>query len=82
VGRALPKSIEYYAERYKVGVVQILLSDAQLVELKQQKETITEDLLDLVNERIPAFYEHVPLQEKADLFERAKIVPTSAFVFE
>jgi hypothetical protein len=81
-GRALPKSIEYYAERYKVGVVQILLSDAELVELKQKKEAITEDLLDLVNERIPAFYEHVPLQEKADLFERAKIVPSSAFVFE
>lgn len=82
VGRALPKAIDYYAERYKVGVVQILLSDAELIALKLKKDALTEDLLDRVNEKIPAFYEHVPLQEKADLFERAKIVPSSAFVFE
>ncbi|WPO39795.1 hypothetical protein [Tardiphaga sp. 42S5] len=81
-GRALPKAIDYYAERYKVGVVQIFLNDAELIELKQKKEGIAGEFLDRVNERIPAFYEQVPLQEKADLFDRAKIVPSSTFVFE
>jgi len=78
-GRPMPKAIEYYAERYKVGVVQILLTDDELVGLKTKKDVIPEELIDRVIEKIPAFYEHVPLQEKADLFDRAKIIPAFAF---
>lgn len=78
-GKPLPKGIEYYAERYKVGIIQILLKDEELADLKSKKIEVLEDLLDRVNERVPALYEHVPLQEKADLFERAKIVPSFSF---
>jgi phosphoenolpyruvate carboxylase len=78
-GKPLPKAIEYYAERYKVGIIQILLNDEELVKLKSAKSDIVEELVDRIHERVPALYEHVPLQEKADLFERAKILPTFSF---
>ena len=78
-GKSLPKAIEYYAERYKVGIIQILLTDEELLKLKSAKNEVVEELVDRINERVPALYEHVPLQEKADLFERAKILPTFSF---
>ncbi len=78
-GKSLPKSMEYYAERYKVGIIQILLTNDELVKLTTKDEAVIEELVDRINERVPALYEHVPLQEKADLFDRAKISPTFAF---
>ena len=78
-GKPLPKAIEYYAERYKVGIIQILLTDEELIKLKTQTQEAVEEFIDRVSERVPALYEPVPLQEKADLFERAKISPSFNF---
>jgi hypothetical protein len=74
----LPKGIEYYAEKYKIGIVQIILSDAELVDLKNNKKTPL-DLIDSVVECFPALYDQVPLREKRDLIDRSGIVPTLKF---
>lgn len=66
----LPKGIEYYAERYKVGIVQIVLSDDDLVKMKEDRTKVAE-FIDHVVERIPALYEHVPLREVADVLTRS-----------
>jgi len=74
----LPKGIEYYAERYRVGVVQICLEDAELIQLKNKsKEPL--DYLDRVIERIQALYDPVPLKEKRDVIERTGVTITLAF---
>ncbi len=65
----LPKGIEYYAERYKVGIVQIVLSDDELVQLKESTKPVS-DFIDQVIERIPALHETVPLREIADVLTR------------
>ncbi|MEV8649375.1 hypothetical protein AB0V79_17130 [Mesorhizobium ciceri] len=66
----LPKGMEYYAERYRVGLVQITLSDEDLAELKEADESKLEAFIDKVRERFPGLYEPVPLQEKLDLIVR------------
>ncbi|MDO8422389.1 MAG: hypothetical protein Q7S99_09530 [Parvibaculum sp.] len=66
----LPKGIEYYAERYKLGIVQIILSDDELAKLKADKADAA-NYIDKVVERIPALYEHVPLREVADVLKRS-----------
>jgi hypothetical protein len=65
--------MEYYAERYKVGVLQILLKDEDLLKLKSPGAGVLEELVDRVRERLPALYEPVPLQEKKSLCERANV---------
>lgn len=70
----LPKGMEFYAERYKVGIVQVTLSDDELAQLKSSKQAL--DFIDRVVERVPALYEHAPLQEKRELLDRAKIKMT------
>lgn len=74
----MPKGMEYYAERYRVGVVQMILSDQDMVALKEKSKTPL-DLLDNVIERIPALYDYVPLREQRDLIERADISMTLKF---
>jgi hypothetical protein len=74
----LPKGMEYYAERYKVGIVQIVLTDEEMIKVKQ-KESESIDLLEKVKERVPAIYDNVPLREKRDLMDRANIKITVAF---
>ncbi len=74
----LPKGIEYYAERYRVGVVQIELSDNQLISLKNGLIAPL-DMIDNVVERIPALYDYVPLREQRELINRAGISTTISF---
>lgn len=77
-GAPLPKSIEYYSERYRVGLVQIILTDEEIVELKKgSKEPL--DFIERVVERVPALYDHVPLGEQKDVIERAGISLTVTF---
>ncbi len=75
---AMPKGMEYYAERYRVGIVQIVLADDDMLKIKD-KEVETIDLLERVRERVPATYDFVPLQEKRDLMDRANIKIIVAF---
>lgn len=74
----LPKGIEYYAEKYRVGIVQIVLSDSQLLALKARETAPIEHVEDVI-ERIPALYDHVPLREKSDLIDRTGISLTLKF---
>jgi hypothetical protein len=74
----MPKGMEYYAERYRVGIVQIVLADDDMLKIKD-KEVETIDLLERVRERVPATYDFVPLQEKRDLMDRANIKIIVAF---
>jgi len=60
--------MEYYAERYRVGVAQIILTDEELISLKTQTKTPL-DYIEQVVERVPALYDAVPLGEKRDLIE-------------
>ncbi len=68
----LPKGIEYYAERYRVGIVQIVLTNEELISLKEKRQSPL-DFIDRVIERVPALYDHVPLREQHDLIERSGI---------
>ncbi len=68
----LPKSMAYYAERYKVGIIQIHLNDQELAQIAEKPGTSVE-YLDRVLERVRALHEPVPLQEKRAFLERAKI---------
>lgn len=76
--QALPKGMSYYAERYKVGVVQIILSDEELLGLKSGKSTPL-DFIDNVIEKVPALYDYVPLREQRELIERTGITLTVSF---
>ena len=77
-GLPLPKGMEYYSERYKVGLVQIILTDEEIVELqKGAKQPL--DFIERVFERVPALYDHVPLGEQKDVIERAGITLTVTF---
>ena len=67
---ALPKNMAYYAERYKVGIIQIHLSDHEMEALAKNPEGSAE-YLDRVQERVRALYEPVPLQEKRAFLDRA-----------
>lgn len=73
----LPRGMEYYAERYKVGIVQIALSDEELGRLKSMKDPL--EYVDRVQERVPAVYEHVSLQEKKSLVDRTSLAVSLAF---
>jgi hypothetical protein len=77
-GEPLPKGMEYYAERYRVGVVQIVLSDKELIDLKKKEKTPL-DCIDQVFERVPALYDNVPLREQRDLVNRTGITLTITF---
>lgn len=75
---ALPKNMAYYAERYKVGIIQIYLTDEELESLSKidSAERINDKVLsylDRVQERVRALYEPVPLQEKKAFLERANM---------
>lgn len=74
----LPKGIEYYSERYKVGVVQIYLTDTEMVDLKGKKKEPL-DYIDRTIERTPALYDYVPLREQKAVIERASISLTVTF---
>lgn len=74
----LPKGIEYYAERYRVGVVQIVLTNEELISLKQSQRTPLE-FIERVIERVPALYDHVPLREQRDLIDRSGITLALSF---
>lgn len=74
----LKKGMEYYAERYRVGLVQIVLTDAEVLELSQKRKGPL-DFIDRVVERVPALYDHVPLREQKDVIERAGITLTMSF---
>jgi len=71
-GAPLPKGMEYYAERYRVGVVQIILENDELLKLKGESK-LPSDYLGRVVERVPAPYDYVPLREKRDLVDRTGI---------
>lgn len=75
---ALPKNMSYYAERYKVGIIQIYLTDEELEALSKNDERgnlhdKALEYLDRVQERVRALYEPVPLQEKKAFLERANM---------
>ena len=74
----LPKGIEYYAERYRVGIVQIVLTNEELISLKQGQRAPLE-FIERVIERVPALYDHVPLREQRDLIERSGITLALSF---
>jgi hypothetical protein len=74
----LPKGMEYYAERYRVGVVQIILDDTELIALKQGRK-VPLDFIERVTERVPALYDYVPLREQRDLIERSGITLALSF---
>lgn len=73
----IPKNIEYYAERYRIGIVQICLTDKEIVDLKQKNDLL--EYIDRVVERIPALYDQVPLREKRDLINRTGITLSLSF---
>ena len=66
----LPKNMAYYAERYKVGIIQIYLSDQDIKKMADNSE-VSAEYLDRVQERVRALYEPVPLQEKRAFLARA-----------
>jgi hypothetical protein len=68
----LPKNMAYYAERYKVGIIQIHLSDAELEQLAGSPSE-SAVYLERIQERVRALYEAVPLQEKRAFLSRAKM---------
>jgi hypothetical protein len=74
----LPNGMAYYAERYRAGVVQIVLSDGDLVLLKEGKKAPL-DYIENVIERVPELYDHVPLREQRDLVDRTGITLTVTF---
>jgi hypothetical protein len=74
----MPKNMEYYAERYRVGIVQTILTDDELVALNKQTKTPL-DYIERVVERVPALYDTVPLREKRDLIDRTGITVTLTF---
>ncbi|CAI9404613.1 hypothetical protein ANOBCDAF_04653 [Pleomorphomonas sp. T1.2MG-36] len=76
--QVIPKGMAYYAERYRVGVVQIVLTDEELINLKSGKAKPL-DLIDNVIEKIPALYDYVPLREQRDLVDRTGISLTVSF---
>ncbi len=76
-GQPMPKRMEYYAERYRVGVVQITLTDEELLDLKSQGKAL--NYIEKVTERVPALYDFVPLREQRDLIERTGISLTLTF---
>lgn len=73
-----PAEMLYYSERYRVGIVQIILSDEELEALKKSKE-VDLDLIQKVFEVVPALYDHVPLKEQVDLVDRTGIRLTLSF---
>lgn len=77
-GVPLPKGMEGYAERYRVGISQIILSDSEVISLKNKKSEPL-DFLDRVAERVPAPYDPVSLREKRDLIERTGVTITMSF---
>ena len=77
----LPKSMEYYAERYRVGIIQIVLSSEDIEALKNN-EANAENYLSSVQERQLAFYEHVALQEKKEMIERSHLELGVKFEFD
>jgi hypothetical protein len=77
-GWPLPKGMEYYAERYRVGLVQIILSDQEVIELKSGEKGPL-DFIERVVERVPALYDRVPLREQKDVVERSGITLTMTF---
>ena len=60
----------YYAERYKVGIIQIHLTDQDIERLAGNSD-VSAEYLDRVQERVRALYEPVPLQEKRAFLSRA-----------
>ncbi len=74
----LPKGMEAYAERYRIGVVQIILSDKEVVDLKASKAEPL-DFLDRMVERVPAPYDPVSLREKRDLIDRTGVTISVSF---
>lgn len=68
----MPKGMEYYAERFKVGVVQMSLTDEEFAGLKEGTRKPIE-FVARVSERVPAIHEWVPLREQRELIERAQI---------
>lgn len=73
----LPTGMEYYAERYKVGIVQIHMTDDELGRLKVVGDPL--EFIDRVRELVPAVYEYVSLQEKKGLVDRASLTVSLAF---
>lgn len=74
----LPAKMEYYAERYRVGIVSIAITDDELLKLKD-KLLDPIDLIDKVVEVIPALYDQVPLREKAELVQRTQVTLNASF---
>jgi hypothetical protein len=68
---SLPKEMAEYAERFKIGIIQIVLDDAQFADLKNSNDDAK--YIDQVDEKIPAIFEHVSLAEQKEVVERAKI---------
>jgi hypothetical protein len=68
----LPKNMAYYAERYKVGIIQIYLTDEEIERIANAPEE-SAAYLDRVQERVRALHEPVPLQEKRQFLSRAGI---------
>lgn len=75
-----PKSMEYYSEKYRVGIVQIVLSDKDIIELKDisDPDNISK-YLDRIIERVPAVYDSVSLKEKRSVIERSGLFETLSF---
>lgn len=72
----LPKGMDYYSERYRIGIVRIVLSEAELGDLSKLSDI---DKLDRVVEVIPAVYEPVGLMEKKDLINRFNLSVSVTF---
>lgn len=68
----LPKNMAYYAERYKVGIIQIYLTDEEIQRIATAPDE-SAAYLDRVQERVRALHEPVPLQEKRQFLGRAGI---------
>jgi len=74
----LPKGIEIYAEKYRVGVIQIVLDNDELISLKHKRRAPLE-FIERVVERVPALFDHVPLREQRDLIDRSGITLALSF---
>lgn len=77
----IPKSMQYYAEKFRIGIVQIELSDEEIINVEKAGDNLTklEPYLQNIVEAFPALYDAVSAQEKVLLLDRLGIKDERTF---
>lgn len=67
----LPDEMDRYAEQYRIGIVQVPLTDEELARLGNSEEKANlPNYADRIVERVPAVYDFVPPRYQIDFLER------------